>query len=333
MRRITASLSVLLLIAGCRGSEGNGLLPAPAVSAPEIERLSAEADAFAERHMGAWPDVEAYSAVYAEDVTGADPSGRDSDGGKQAWLAMWRAWERLTDYTIEVTDTFISTDGAAYKEFWRGLWPTDVGYPVAGPRNAGMSYFETFAFEEGLVVESDVWWYPKDNERVGFGCFAVDGCPVLHGTVDRYIAAWTSRDAGAIAALYSDEAHFTDSLLGLEAAGPESIGNLALSRFGSTGSIEIDVLDVFSWTDGYGQPSESDPTHGSLIGVAIHYRATVGNGRVEQVQEAVATLELCHRYVSNLYTYTDPDPAGLIHREVVYQEPSSLLASVATEAG
>ena len=333
MKRQMWSVAFAVLVTACNGSSSGELLPAPAVSAEEIQRLSAEADAFAERYMGAWPDVEAYSAVYAENITGADPSGRDSDGGKQAWLAMWRAWERLTDYTIDVTDTFISTDGAAYKEFWRGLWPTDVGYPVAGPRIAGMSYFETFAFEEGLVVESDVWWYPKDNERVGFGCFKVDGCPALHGTVDRYIAAWTSRDAGAIAALYSDEAQFTDSLLGLEAAGPEHIGNLADSRFGSTGRLEIDVLDLFSWTDGYGQPSESDPTHGSLIGVAIHYRATVGNGGVEQVQEAVATLELCHRYVSNLYTYTDPDPAGLIHREVVYQDPSSLLASVETEAG
>jgi hypothetical protein len=44
----------------------------------------------------------------------------------------------------------------------------------------------------------------------------------------------------------------------------------------------------------------------------------------------VATLELCHRYVRNLHTYTDPDSEGLIRREVVYHEPNSLLAALAT---
>lgn len=326
MRKLATGLAVVLLSAACSGSEAGELLPPPVATTEEIEQLAAEADAFAERYMAVWPDVDAYSAVYAEDITGADPSGRDSDGGRQAWLAMWKTWERMTDYTIEVTDTFLSTDGAAYKEFWRGLWPTDVGYPVAGERAEGMSYFETFVFEDGKVVETDVWWYPKDNERGGFGCFAVDGCLALQETVDRYVAAWTERDADAIAALYADEAWFTDSLLGLEAAGAESIGALADRRFGSAEQLSIEVLDLFSWTDGYGQPSESDPTHGDLIGVAIHHRVMVSDGDAAQMQEAVTTLELCDRYVRNLYTYTDPDPKGLIHRETVYHESSSLLA-------
>ena len=330
MRKITAGLTFMLLVAACGGSDGNELLPSPVESAQEIERLSAEADAFAEHHMGVWPDVEAFVSVYTEDITGADPSARDSDGGKQDLLTMWTSWERLTDHTMEVVGTFISTDGAAYKEEWPGLWPTDVGWPVEGPRDpAGPSYLETYVFEDGMVVAGDVWWYPKDNERFGFGCFAVDGCPALQETVDRYIAAWTARDTDAIAALYSDDAEFIDSLLGLESAGDEDIGDLGDERFGSVGQLSIEVLDLFSWTDGYGQPSESDPTHGSLIGVAIHYRATAIDGGVEQVQEAVTTLELCRRYVRNLYTYTDPDPEGLIHREVVYHAPTSLLAALA----
>lgn len=333
MRKALTITAILLLIAACGGSGGDSVVPAPVVSAEEIERLSAEADAFAERYMGVWPDVDAYVAVLADEVTGADPSGRDSDGGKQAWLAMWRAWEPLTDYTIEVTGTFISTDGAAYKQLWRGLWPTDVGYPVEGERDPdGMSYFETFVFENGKVVVSDVWWYPKDNERVGFGCFAVDGCPALQKTVDRYISAWTDRDQDAIAALYSSEALFTDSLLGFEATGPESIAGLADERFGSGGVLSIEVLDLFSWTDGYGQSSDNDPEHGNLIGVTIHYRATVTDNGAEYEQEAVTTLELGHRYVRNLYTHIDGDPEGLIHREVVYHEPTSLLAGLAVNA-
>ncbi|MEA2002532.1 MAG: nuclear transport factor 2 family protein, partial [Actinomycetota bacterium] len=296
MRKALTITVVLMLFAACGGSTGNALLPAPVVSTEEIERLSAEADAFAARYMGVWPDVDAYVADLAEDVTGADPSGRDSDGGKQAWVAMWRWWERITDYTIEVTGTFISTDGAAYKQEWPGLWPTDGGYPVEGPRDpAGLSYFETFVFEDGMVVVSDVWWYPKDNERFGFGCFAVDGCPALQETVDRYITAWTQRDAGAIAALYNDNALFTDSLLGLDANGASSVADLADIRFGSKGDLSIEVLDLYSWTDGYGQPSDHDPENGDLIGVTVHYRATVTDNGAEYVQEAVATLELGHR--------------------------------------
>jgi len=330
MNRATQLASIAVLFLAACGTSGTAM-PTPVVSASEIQQFSAAADAFAERHMGAWPDVDAYAADYAEDVIGADPTGRDSDGGKQAWLNMWVAWERLTDYTIEVTGTFISADGAAYKQLWRGLWPTDVGFPVESERDPdGMSYFETFVFEGGKVVVSDVWWYPKDNERVGFGCFAVDGCPALQETVDRYVSAWTARDSDAIAALYSDEGSFTDSLFGHEATGPESVGALADNRFGSTGDLSIEVLDLFSWTDGYGQPSERDPQHGNLLGVTVHYRATVNDNGLEHVQEAVATLELGHRYVSeDLYTHVDIDPEGLIHREVVYHEPESLLALLA----
>lgn len=193
-----------------------------------------------------------------------------------------------------------------------------------------MYYFETFVFEGGLVVESDVWWYPKDNERAGFGCFAVDGCPALQETVDRYIGAWTARDSNEITALYGDDAAFTDSLLGLEATGTAAIGDLADKRFGSAGDLTIEVLDLYSWTDGYGQPSDGDPYHGNLLGVTIHYRATLNDNGAEHIQEAVTTLELGHRYVSDdLYTHVDIDPDGLIHRETIYHEPASLLALLA----
>ncbi len=332
MRKALTVLVAVLLLSACGSSGGTGL-PPPVVSEDEIQRLSTEADAFAERYMAVWPDVDAYVAVYAEDIVGADPSGRDSGGGKQSWLAMWETWEPLTDYTIDVTGVFLSTDGAAYKQQYVGYWPTDVGWPVEGLRDPdGASYFETFVFDNGEVVETDIWWYPEDNEQVGFGCFAVDGCPALQETVDRYISAWSTRDSDAIAALYSDEGSFTDSMLGLDAIGPESVGALADRRFGSTGELTIEVLDLFSWTDGYGQPSERDPQHGNLLGVTIHYRATVNDNGARHAQEAVTTLELGHRYVSDdLYTHVDIDPEGLIHRETIYHEPTSLL--VVAEGG
>ena len=64
----------------------------------------------------------------------------------------------------------------------------------------------------------------------------------------------------------------------------------------------------------------------NLLGVTIHYRATVTSDDFEQVQEAVTTLELGHRYVRNLYTHIEPDPDGLIHREVVYHDAGLLVS-------
>jgi hypothetical protein len=119
MNKMTAIAVGVLLLAAC-GDSGTPM-PTPAVSTSEIQRLSAEADAFAQSHMGAWPDVDAYVADLAEDVTGADPSARDSGGGKAAAVSMWKMWELRTDHTMNVTGTFISADGAAYKERWPGL--------------------------------------------------------------------------------------------------------------------------------------------------------------------------------------------------------------------
>jgi ketosteroid isomerase-like protein len=330
MNKMTAIAVSVLLLAAC-GDSGTPM-PTPVVSASEIQRLSAEADAIAQSHMSAWPDVDAYVADLAEDVTGADPSARDSGGGKAAAVSMWKTWERLTDHTINVTGTFISADGAAYKERWPGLWPIDAGISVAAPRDpAGPSFLEVFAFEDGQISVGDVWWYADDNEKFGFGCFAVDGCPALRDTIDRYVAAWAERDAEAITALYSEDALFTDSLLGLKAEGADSIGALSDVRFGSEGDVAIEVLDVYSWTDGPGQPTPSDPDHGRLIGVAIHFRSTM-TGSGGRVQELLATLELGDRYVSDLlYTHVDGDPQGLIHDEEIYHEPTSLLAVAEAE--
>lgn len=77
------------------------------------------------------------------------------------------------------------------------------------------------------------------KERFDFGCFAVDGCPALQETVVRSIAAWTNRDPDAIGAFYADEVLFVDSLLGLRATGPETVGDLANERCGSAGELSM----------------------------------------------------------------------------------------------
>lgn len=98
-------------------------------------------------------------------------------------------------------------------------------------------------------------------------------------------------------------------------------------RFGAAGDVAIEILDLYSWTDGFGLPSEIDPEHGRLIGVAIHFRATVTNQGGEWAQEVLATIELGNRYMRGMYTHVDADPQGLIHDEEIYHEPTSLLAA------
>ena len=126
-----------------------------------------------------------------------------------------------------------------------------------------------------------------------------------------------------MAALYSDNADFTDSLLGLEAAGADAIGDLAAVRFGSAGDLNIEVLGLYAWTDGRYPPTETNPEQGRLVGVAIHYRASVEGNDGAGVQEAITTLHLG----TLLEDSFDADPQGLIHREDVLHEPASLLAA------
>jgi hypothetical protein len=139
----------------------------------EIRDWRDDAAAHAERHLEAWPDVEAYIGGRAAQMWVADPTHSDIqtfDHDKA--VQYWTAWAELTDYSIDVTNMFLSVDGVAYEERWPGLWPTDTGWEVPGPKDpAGMGALETLWFEDGLAVRGDVWYPPEENELFGFGCF------------------------------------------------------------------------------------------------------------------------------------------------------------------
>jgi hypothetical protein len=291
----------------------------------EIRDWRDDAAAHAEQHLEAWPDVEAYVGGRAAQMWVADPTHSDIqtfDHDKA--VQYWTAWAEQTDYTIDVTNMFLSVDGVAYEERWPGLWPTDTGWEVPGPKDpAGMGALETLWFEDGLAVRGDVWYPPEENELFGFGCFAVDGCPALQATVDHYLGAWTSRDPGMVSALYSDDAVFEDSLFGLDATGAGSIGELADIRFGATGDLDIEVLGLYAWTDGHFAPGPDWPDRGRLVGIAIHYQVTFENDGAQRSLESLTTLELGTLTERQI----EADPDGLVHVERVYHEPSSLLAN------
>lgn len=66
---------------------------------------------------------------------------------------------------------------------------------------------------------------------------------------DRCVTAWTSGDPGQIAALYDDAATFTDSLLRIDAVGPEEVSGMAGARF-SQGDFTLEVVEIYAQTNG-----------------------------------------------------------------------------------
>ncbi len=328
---VAAVVGLGSVLGACGGDDDTGTIteaamPTPVMSEAEIQQLWDEATAFADQSITAWPDVDAFTANDADDIRGADPTASDyCCKGKDALYSYWQQWAEISDYTINVEGMYVSANGAAYEETWPGFWPTDFGVSVPGPRDpAGPSALEVYRFRDGQVIWGEVWYLPDDNELFGLGCFAVDGCPALQNTVDQYVAAWSSRDPDAVAALYSDNADFTDSMLGLEVQGADAIGDLAAVRFGSAGDLNIEVLGLYAWTDGRYPPTETNPEQGRLVGVAIHYRASVEGNDAAGVQEAITTLHL-GTLLENSF---DPDPQGLIHSEDLFHEPASLLAAL-----
>ena len=311
---VLAAFGLLALLGACNGGDTTGL-PAPVLPQSEIEQLAEEATAFAEQHIEAWPDVDAFVAEFTDDYTFADPTWSDFRVGDDNVIAMLRRWESMTDYHIDVTAEYVSVDGAAFEETWPGLQPP-MPLPPHPPVASGLN---VRTFEDGEAQREDIWYRTEDNVAYGIGCFAVDNCPALQDTVDRYTTAWVGNDSEALAALYSQDATFTDSMLGLDASGSTAIGELADKRFGSPNGPSIEVLDLYAWTDGPSPPTDNNPGAGRLVGIAIHYRATL-NGTTE-TQEAVTTLELGIKTKDGI----EADAQGLIHHEEVYHSPESLL--------
>ena len=321
MRTRIPTMVVMALVAatvGCGGDGDIAAMPVPAMTEAEIQQLEQEATEFATEVVMAWPNMVAFEEALDEDAVYADPTGDLYFVGKDPLLANERLWAENSDFTVDVQDVYLSADGPAYRSLLPGLeMSSDPDAPVLGS-------FDVYQLRDGKIVGWDEWWSADWLEFHGAGCFRVDGCSALRETVDRYVAAWTSRDAAAVAALYSADAVFRDSLFDLAADGAEAIGDLAVERFGSTGDVTIAVLERYAWTDGPGAPTVSEPERGRLLGVAIHYRAEVGDDDAHHSQAGVITLVLGTRHD----THIDSDAEYLIHDEDVYHAPATLLAAL-----
>jgi hypothetical protein len=286
------------------------------LSVAELQQWRGDATAVADVYWGAWPDTAIVERL-ADDVAFSMPSDGDFIEGKSAVGSMLRTFiGYYASAEPSVEAMFLSGDAAAYRiDFPSGLWPPWTAEP---PDHPPFVILDVFRFRDTTITDYEVWLEDETLEMAEYGCFAIEGCPEGQAIVDHYIAAWTSGDIDQIAAIYADDAVFTDSLFGIEAVGPEEIGGLADERFG-TGDVTFEVLNVYGQTNGYRAPTEGSPELGRVIGVGIHYRVSAGDTGAPLL-ESLTTFDLGTRQRESF----EPDPHGRITREQIFHDPATL---------
>jgi ketosteroid isomerase-like protein len=301
-------LVVGILLAACNGATDSSTA---VMSAAEVGVWQAEALAFNERNLGSWPDLDLSMPEFAEDATVSGPSGGFFIEGKRS-ISHFFEWWTLGNFQVEIETkrVFVSADSAAFDNIWHNLWPYWADEP---PDHPPLKFLDRFQFQDGLVTSYIIFDLADNHVITEAGCFPVDGCPELREIVDRYLAAWSSRDEGQIAALYTEDAVFTDSLLGMEVEGSGAIAALADQRFGSIGDTPLEYIELYAQIDGRYPPTEEEPENGRIVGVGILYQWNALAGGKSSAVESITTFEV--------------NPQGLITREEVFHDPDSLIAA------
>jgi hypothetical protein len=300
-------IAVILLVACSNSAEP----PMTVVPEAEILERQAEAIAFVDRTLGAWPKTSQFYSEFADEVTFSNPTTADYVEGKDSVAALFQAMTTwFYDVEVEPTRVFISVANAAYDNIYYNLWPPWVIEPAEHPP---VHQLDLVRFKDGLVTDYTIMFSTETQAMTDMGCFVVDKCPQLQEIVDQYLAAWSSGDEGQIASLYAEGAVFSDSLLSMEAVGSGAIVDLADQRFGSTGDITLEEMGLYAQTNGSDAPTDEQPELGGIVGVGIHYR---WNAVVEGKSEAVESL-----------TTFDVDSQGLITSEEVFHDADSLAAA------
>jgi len=216
------------------------------------------------------------------------------------------------DFEGQAKSVFLSVESAVFSVDWVGLWigrkPEEVPWP------AGL---EVFRFDEGTVGSQDLWYTGETLEGEMIEC---DGCSTeLTATAARYAAAWSSGNTEQIAALYADDATFTDSMFGIEATGAEISQSIA-ERFGSAGAT-MSIQEVYGVTLASSlTPLGSRSLEGDIVGVGIRYQWTVDAGGTATTVDSLA-LSYFGRVVDGKF---ETDMQHLIVREEVFHNPQNL---------
>ena len=242
---------------------------------------------------------------------------------RSRWLSCWGAgW--FSRLGLGGTHEYWVINGRIGAAKWgpgvRGsVWPPWSEEPAEHPR---IIELDELHFAGDAVTGFDIWFEDDTLGTLGFGCFAANSCPNLATIVDRYVTAWTSGDPDQIAALYDDNATFTDSLLRIDAVGPEEISGIAEARF-SQGDVTLEVIEIYAQTNGPDVPTDPGGNVGEVIAVGLHYRVPSASADFTSF-ESLATFEFGTRQ-ANGFT---PHPKGLITREEVFHDPDALAAFI-----
>ena len=321
MRRLMTLLvsAVLLASSACSAESAPGAALTPALSSAELSQADASMRDFGERYLGAWPMSDAIAPQLADDATFTDPTSGDALAGKDSVTRMITVMESaFPDLEYRINGMYLAADGALYELEADGLWPPFVPTPANHPP---VGEIQAMRVDGDLLKATELAFPVSDLELFPLGCFSDHGCSDEYDAlVSDYVAAWSSGEAGKIAALYRDDAVFTDSLLGLNVTGAQEIGRLGQTRFGPATRVSIEVLGRYAQTYTYKTPYSGDPYLGSIIGVGIHYRAAM---TTEGQEMSLDSFSLLH-YATFTPLGLDADPDGRITDERVFHDAASL---------
>lgn len=314
------TLTAVLVVSACSG--GGGAVPtlASGWSTTDISQADAHVRAFADSFFGAIPNADEVAPQVADDATFYDPTDGDWIPGRPSiWQLMNTMSGAFPDLAYRVTDVFVSTDGALYQLEVDGLWPPWVATP---PNHPPVHEIQAVHLADGLLSSTELAFPVSEMEMFPLGCFRDQGCSDQYEQlVSGYVSAWSSGDASQIAALYRDDAVFTDSLLGLNAQGAQQIGQLAQTRFGAEGQVNLEIVDKYAQTYGYGVAYSQHPYVGAVIAAAIRYRATITVSGQPTTRGSFTFLRFASwRPGAGLSS----DPDGRIVEERVFHDAASL---------
>jgi hypothetical protein len=282
-----------------------------------VAGLTAHAIEFSDAYHRSWPDIDLALERFTNNAVFYDPADGDFIIEGKAVVPMLRgvaAYMAGVEPVME--EVFVSADGASFRALYgHGYWPPWSVEPADHPPVVGL---DVFHFEGDAVTGLDIWFEDGTLGMLGFGCFAANGCPQLATIVDGYVTAWTSGDPSQIAALYDDNTAFTDSLLQIDAVGPEEISGIAEARFGE-GDVTLEVVEIYAQTNGPDVPTDTDSEIGEVIAVGLHYRISSQSADFTSF-ESLTTFEFGTRQ-ANGFT---PHPEGLITHEEVFHKSDSL---------
>ena len=306
-------LVVVLLVAGCSG-EGYDP-PVPTVSNAEISAVQDAADDYESLRYDAWPDIRQATELWADDIVSNDPLNSEwVFEGTEILVPLYvdGMAAAFPDIDWVVGETYLATDSFVYRVA-SDLWPPWVEEPDDAPPTLELDWWR---FEGDEITSMSFWFADETAAAIGAGCFKGETCnPDPNTIVSSYIDAWASGDTEAIAALYATDAVLVDTMLGIDATGPDDISQQATARFG-TGPYTIDTSAVYVQTDGF--------YFGQIFGVAILYTIVDPDGT--DILSSVTLFELGTLQPGGDAGSATLHPQGLITREEVLHLGDDLIA-------